>query len=282
LRNGVYGDRLARIAESHGITVHSVHRPWTEPFDPALIEAALAKHRDVDAVTCVQHETTTGLINPVDEVGAVVARHGVAFVVDSISATAVENVGHECIHGSFIGGTANKGLHGVPGMSFVLVDAFGEARLREAPVRSVYFDGAAHLDAQRRGEVLFTPAVQVCFALAEAIAEYEEAGGFAARTELYRRRAAQLRTGLSELGLHPIVAEPHRANSVSMFPLPRTVSYADLHEALRRQGFVIYAGQAGYSAGHFRIATMGELPSGQIDRFIDSLGEVVSGAGSAL
>ncbi|MEW2592235.1 aminotransferase class V-fold PLP-dependent enzyme [Micromonospora aurantiaca] len=281
LRNGVYGDRLAHIAQAHGITVHSVHRPWTEAFGPELVRAALAEHPDIDAVSCVQHETTTGLVNPVDEIGAVVREHGAAFVLDAISATAIENVGHEQTGGSFIGGTANKGLHGIPGMSFVLLDAFGEARLRAAPRRSVYFDGAAHLDAQRRGEVLFTPAVQVCFALAEAIAEFQKAGGFEARTALYRQRAAQLRGGLAKLGLRPIIAEPHRANSVSMFPLPPRVSYAELHDALRREGFVIYAGQAGYAAGHFRVATMGELPSRQIERFVASLEAVLPGVGSA-
>jgi 2-aminoethylphosphonate-pyruvate transaminase len=277
LCNGVYGERLARIARTHGITVHTVQGSWTEPIDPRRVRAALAEHPDVDAVTCVQHETTTGLINPADAIGAVVAEHGAAFVLDAISASAIEDIGHEATRASFIGGTANKGLHGVPGMSFVLIDPVGEARLRAVPPRGVYLDAAAHLDAQRRGDVLFTPAVQVCFALAEAIAEYRESGGFEARTAMYRRRAARLRDGLARLGLRPIVAAPHRANSVSMFPLPPAIDYPRLHDGLRDRGFVIYAGQAGYAATHFRVATMGELSSADIDRFVDRLGDVVAG-----
>jgi 2-aminoethylphosphonate-pyruvate transaminase len=276
LRNGVYGDRLAAIAEAHGITVHSLHQSWTEPIDPELVRAALAAHPDVDAVSCVQHETTTGLLNPVDQIGTVVAESDAVFVLDAISATAIEPIGHERSRANFIGGTANKGLHGLPGMSFVLIDGEGERRMREVRPRSVYFDASAHLDGQRNGEVLFTPAVQVCFALREALIELEEAGGVTTRNRTYRQRATRLRDGLRALGFSPLVAESHRANSVSIFPLPPRLSYQRLHAELKRDGYIIYAGQARYAADYFRIATMGELPLHAIDGFLRSFESVVT------
>lgn len=276
LRNGVYGDRLAHIAEAHGITVHSVHGRWTKPIDPDDVRAALEVHPDVDAVSCVQHETTTGLINPVESIGAVVGDTDALFVMDAISATAIEDVSHQRSRANVIGGTANKGLHGLPGMSFIFVDQCAEERMREVRRRSVYFDAAAHLDAQRRGEVLFTPAIQVCLAMREALDEYELAGGFRARTAMYRERARKIRDGMAALGFTPIIAAEHRANSVSMFPLPGHLAYGQLHNELRREGFVIYAAQGSFTEGHFRVATMGELPQDAIERFLERLEAVIT------
>jgi 2-aminoethylphosphonate-pyruvate transaminase len=262
--NGSYGERFARIASAHGIVVHEVCPPgdlltrWTTPVDPAEVSAALAAHSDVDAVVCVQHETTTGLLNPVAEIGAVVARTDALFVIDAISATGNEELDLSTVDFDLAAGTANKGLHGLPGISFVLLS--NKALDRGPTGRGHYLDLWTHLGPQRRGEVVFTPAVQVCYAFDEALAEYFEGGGQPARSALYRRRAELVRAGFARLGLQPVVAPEFRALSVSTLPLPEGVSYPALHDELKARGYVIYAGQGALAADHFRICTFGEIP----------------------
>jgi 2-aminoethylphosphonate-pyruvate transaminase len=276
IRNGVYGDRLAKIAEVNGIRVHSITSEWTTPADPEAVRAALAVHPDVDAVAVVQHETTTGMINPVGAIGAIAQAAGVLMLVDAISATAIENEGHEDLNADIICGTANKGLHGLPGISFILCSAKGIERVDEVPVRSLYLNAATYLTGQRKGDVPFTPAVQVCFALDEAIKELEEAGGVAARVAEYRQRAELVRAGFERLGLKILVEPEHRSNSISMIYLPEGITYAELHDALKEDGFVIYAGQGDLAKTFFRISTMGHLPLPTLERFLASLENAVA------
>ncbi|MEU8356202.1 aminotransferase class V-fold PLP-dependent enzyme [Nonomuraea sp. NPDC048882] len=277
VNNGVYGERLAQIARVHGITCHEVRNAWTRPVDPGAVRAALAEHDDIDAVACVHHETTTGLINPIEEIGAATASAGQAlFVVDAISGTAIEEPDLARVSADVICGTANKGLHGVPGVSFVLLGARAVERVGEVPSRSLYLDAATHLASQRRGEVAFTPAVQACYALDAAIAEYEEAGGFAARTRLYRERAALVRGQFDRLGLPILVGEPFRSNSVTMLRLPRGVLYRALHDELKRRGYVVYAGQGHLSGEYFRICTMGEIPWHRLEELERSLADALA------
>ena len=276
VRNGVYGDRLARIAEVNGITVHSVAGEWTQPADPEAVRAALAAHPDVDAVAVVQHETTTGMINPVGAIGRVAREAGVLMVVDAISATAIEDEGHEDLNADIICGTANKGLHGLPGISFILCSHKGIERLQEVPVRSLYLNADTYLTGQRKGDVPFTPAVQVCFALDEAIKELEERGGVAARVAEYQARAALVRAGFERLGLEILIPAEHRSNSISMVYLPEGITYPELHDALKDEGFVIYAGQGDLAKTFFRVSTMGELPLPTLERFLTALETSIS------
>lgn len=275
VNNGVYGDRLRKIAEAHRIPVTEVVGDWFSPIDTAAVERALIEHPDIDAVAAVHHETTTGVINPIKELGEVAHRQGALFVVDSISGTGIENQDLGDVHADVICGTANKGLHGLPGMSFILVSPAAVQRLYDVPVRSLYLNAATYLDGQRKGDVPFTPAVQICFAFDEAISEFLDQGGFEARTELYRERAAFVREGFAKLGLRMPIAEEHRANTVNLLHLPEGVTYQQLHDQLKEAGFVIYAGQGKLAEEYFRICTMGEIAWADLERLISTLDEVL-------
>lgn len=284
VNNGVYGDRMARIARANGITVHEVSpagdelTAWTTPVDPAAIRRALAEHDDVDAVVCVHHETTTGLINPVREIGALLSGTDKLFVVDAISSTGNEDTDLGESGADIICGTSNKGLHGQPGIAFLLCSPKAVERLQEVPPRSLYLHAATYLTPQRKGEVPFTPAVQVLYALDEALREYFDAGGFEARSQLYRQRAALVRAGFDGLGLDILVAPSFRSNSVTMLALPSGVTFDRLHDELKRRGYVIYAGQGNLSSRFFRICTMGEIPWHRLDQLEDALADGLAAA----
>lgn len=276
VNNGVYGDRLRKIAEAHQIPVTEVVGDWFVPIDVAAVEEALAGNPNIDAVAAVHHETTTGVINPIQEIGELAKRHGALFVLDSISGTAIEDADLGEAFADIVCGTANKGLHGLPGMSFILASPAAVERLYEVPVRSLYLNAATYLDGQRKGDVPFTPAVQICFAFDEAISEYLDNGGFEGRTKLYRERAAYVREGFAKLGLAMPIAPEHRANTVNLLHLPEGVTYQQLHDELKDAGFVIYAGQGKLAEEYFRICTMGEIAWQDLERLIATLDEVLS------
>jgi 2-aminoethylphosphonate-pyruvate transaminase len=286
VNNGVYGERLLRIARSYGITTHELSPPgdllhrWTTPITPELVSQALAVHDDVDAVACVHHETTTGLINPVEQIGPIVAATETAFVVDAISSTCNEELELATAGADLICGTANKGLHGLPGISFLLCSRKGVQRVAETRGRGYYLCAATYLERQRNGDVPFTPAIQICYALDEALAELAEQGGRPARIQLYRERAALVRQGFARLGLDVLVAPPFRANSVSTLPLPAGVTFPRLHDELKYRGYVMYASQGNLSADYFRICTFGEIPWERLHDLEPALGAAIAAARS--
>lgn len=92
LRNGVYGERIEAIAKAHGIPFRVLDQPWTRPQDPRALAEALDAYPRVGVVAGVVHETTTGLLNPIRELGEVCRARGKAFLVDAISAIAGEEL----------------------------------------------------------------------------------------------------------------------------------------------------------------------------------------------
>jgi 2-aminoethylphosphonate-pyruvate transaminase len=162
--------------------------------------------------------------------------------------------------------TANKCLHGAPGLSFVL--ARRELWREPAPAPcGVYLDPRAYHRAQHGdGYSPFTQAVQVAFALAEALAEHREQGGWLARRDTYRRRAARVHEALARLGVETLLRPADYSAILWSYRLPAGFGYAALHDALKARGFVIYAGQGHLSPDVFRIAHMGDITDDDLAR----------------
>ena len=117
--NGVYGDRMLKIARAHGIAAHAVRTDIFTPVRTADVEAALAARPEISHVALVHHETTTGLLNPVAEVARVAQRLGRRMIVDAMSSLFGEPLDVAQAPLDFVTASANKCLQGVPGVSFV-------------------------------------------------------------------------------------------------------------------------------------------------------------------
>jgi len=270
--NGVYGERMAAMAAAARLPHSVAHGPWTVPPSLDQVEAAM-RDPEVEAVAIVQHETTTGLRNPVAEVGRLARVHGKLLLVDAISALGGEALDLEGVGADLVVGTAAKCIQGVPGMSFVLVREDAMARLVTHPRRSLYLSLAAYHEAEVQGSTPFTPAVQVAYALDEALAELLEEG-VGARIARYAAAAALLRAGFSRLGLSCLLPREQCSNSVTALWLPPGKSYAELHDGLKARGFVIYEGRGHLQREIFRVANMGHLTRHDFERFLVALEEV--------
>jgi 2-aminoethylphosphonate-pyruvate transaminase len=270
IRNGVYGDRIAAMAKTHRFKQLSLQYDWGQPAVVSDVEQALKQHPAIEVVALVHHETTTGLINPVQDIGQVVRKHKRRFLVDSISGLAGDPLDFNRAGVDFCVGTANKCLQGLPGVSFVLVRQSELARLEALPERSHYFNLYKNHQAQENGETLFTPAVQVYYAFDAALDELlEESLG--KRIQRYRQAAQLLRKGFQEMKLEFLIPESHRSNTLTALKLPEGVSYPSLHRQLKKKGFIIYAGQKKLSESIFRIANMGDITTDEFQNLLDAL-----------
>ena len=268
LRNGVYGERIAQMAEAHRLPLVTVDTPWGQPPELKDIEQALDAHPDIQTVAIVHHETTTGLLNPIHEIGELVHQRGKSLLVDAISSLAGEAIDFDRAHIDLCVGTANKCIQGLPGVSFVLARKDEMERLKEVPSRSVYFDLYKNHQAQSQGDTLFTPSVQIHYALEVALEELIEET-VSGRIDRYRKTAQMLRQGFEEMGLEFVVADAYRSNTLTALKLPEGMNYATLHDRLKEQGFVIYAGQGPLKKSIFRIANMGDIHKEEFRRFLE-------------
>src|SRR3989475_9395201 len=227
--NGVYGDRMLKIARAHGIPAHAVRSDIFTPARPDEVEAALAAHPDVSHVALVHHETTTGLLNPVAEIARVAQRRGRRLIVDAMSSLFGEplDVCQEPL--DFVTASANKCLQGVPGVAFVLARRSALETLRGRAPRSVYLDLHSHFATQEHDNTPFTPAVQVLHAMEQALAELAQEG-LSRRVARYPEEARLLREGGGPPGPRVPLPPPGGPNNPTTFPPPPPPpSYAPHH-----------------------------------------------------
>jgi 2-aminoethylphosphonate-pyruvate transaminase len=272
VKNGVYGDRLVRIAAAHAIPAEVLAYDLVTPASPDDVATALQAHPQVSHVAVVHHETTTGLLNPVEAIARVAARLGRRVLVDAMSSLFGEPLDVAADGIDYVMASANKCLQGIPGVSFVLARRAALAGLAGQPPRSVYLDLHGHYTSQEADGTLFTPAVQVLHAMQAALAELEKEG-VAARIARYAENARVLRAGMEALGFEILVAPAARSNILTTFQLPPGLSYDRLHDAMKRRGYIIYAGQGDIRTYAFRVANMGTLTPRDMEKVVLAFAE---------
>jgi len=256
--NGVYGDRMVRIAKAHGIRHEVIRLDNVTPVGPAEVDARLRTRPELSHVALIHHETTTGLLNPVAAVVEAAARHGRRVIVDAMSSLFGEplDVAQEGL--DFVMASANKCLQAIPGVAFVLCRRRAVEALKGADPRSVYLDLYSHYATQEQDNTPFTPAVQVFHALRQALVELE-AEGLQARIKRYAENARVLREGMARLGFEILVPEGSRSSILTTFRLLPGLTYEALHDRMKRRGYIIYAGQGEIRKFAFRVSNMGTL-----------------------
>jgi 2-aminoethylphosphonate-pyruvate transaminase len=240
--------------------------------DLARVAAALDADKAITHVAVIHHETTTGRLNDLKALAAVCRERNVKMLVDGVSSFGAEEIDFAEGTIAAVAATANKCLHGVPGAAFVIVrrDALAAAASR------TYYLGLVRLASlQDQRNTPFTPSVHAYYALVEALRELDEEGGWRARHARYLALAEQAREGLFARGIGSALPADESSVVLRAYKLPDGVSYERLHDALKARGFVIYAGQGGLSKELFRISTMGDIHSPDIERLLVSFDELM-------
>jgi 2-aminoethylphosphonate-pyruvate transaminase len=275
IENGVYGERLTAIAKIYGIKHIALHHDWGEKIDNDRLAITLRSRQDITHVAVVHHETTTGLLNDLADIAGVCSDYDIPLLVDGVSSFGAEKLKFDDWSIAACAATANKCLHGVPGTSFVIVwrDALKSGNL--ITPRTLYLDLSIYLKNQDSNGTPFTQSVQTFYALAEALLELEEEGGWRSRQQTYWRRMALVREGLETLGIKAMLAINECSCVLNAFYLPAGISYEILHDLLKEAGFVIYAGQGGLAKSIFRVSCMGAITDEDMQRFVKVMGEIV-------
>ncbi|MFM5829429.1 2-aminoethylphosphonate--pyruvate transaminase [Aeromonas veronii] len=261
INNGAYGARMGEMARCLGLRHHELDCGETTRPEPAAIEAMLARHPEITHLAMVHCETTTGMLNPLEEVAELCQRRGIRLIVDAMSSFGGIPIDMGRLGIEFLISSANKCIQGVPGFGFViarraaLVACAGRAR-------SVSLDLHAQWQTmeQQGGKWRFTSPTHTVLAFAQALRELDEEGGIAARHQRYSENQRTLVAGMAALGFAPLLPEKWQSPIITAFYSPAHPDYrfADFYQRLKAQGFVIYPGKVS-QADCFRIGNIGDV-----------------------
>jgi 2-aminoethylphosphonate-pyruvate transaminase len=269
LENGVYGERMAQMCAQYRIAHECLTGSWMEAPDvravAARLDAAAATGTPFTHLAVVHHETTTGRLTDLKALVGLCQARDLRLLVDGVSSFGAEDIDFADPGLAAVAATANKCLHGVPGVSFVMVR---RESLATASSRAYYLDLGRLAALQDQRNTPFTPAVHAYYALVEALREFAEQGGRAARHKHYAALAEQVRAGLAEMAIEGVLPPAQSSVVLRAYRLPEGLTYNRLHDELKAGGFVIYAGQGDLSRTLFRISTMGNLTRADIDRLL--------------
>lgn len=274
IENGVYGERISRIAEIHKVDFKSIHHEWTEVIDYKRVEDEISTG-DFTHVAAVHHETTTGRLNDVSRLADLCERYDTRLLLDAVSSFGAEDIPFQSAVLDACAATANKCLHGIPGLCFVLCRKSALERAVDPP-RSLYLHLPIWANAQDQQGTPFTPPVNGLLALAQALAELSEQGGWRGRHAQYSNLANQVRRALSHVGVEPLLIPAESSCVLNAYRLPAGKTYADIHDGLKQRGFVIYSGQGGLATEMFRISTMGDISHYDMERLLAAITSVFS------
>ncbi|MFM5371074.1 2-aminoethylphosphonate--pyruvate transaminase [Aeromonas veronii] len=261
INNGAYGARMGEMARCLGLRHHQLDCGETTRPEPAAIEAMLACHPEITHLAMVHCETTTGMLNPLDEVAALCQRRGIRLIVDAMSSFGGIPIDMGRLGIEFLISSANKCIQGVPGFGFVIARRAALAACA-GRARSVSLDLHAqwHTMEQQGGKWRFTSPTHTVLAFAQALRELDEEGGIEARHQRYRENQRTLVAGMAALGFAPLLPEQWQSPIITAFYSPAHPDYrfADFYQRLKAQGFVIYPGKVS-QADCFRIGNIGDV-----------------------
>ncbi|WP_421161023.1 2-aminoethylphosphonate--pyruvate transaminase [Aeromonas dhakensis] len=261
INNGAYGARMGEMARCLGLRHHELDCGETSRPEPAAIEAMLVRHPEITHLAMVHCETTTGMLNPLEEVAELCQRRGIRLIVDAMSSFGGIPIDMGRLGIEFLISSANKCIQGVPGFGFVIAR---RAALTACAgrARSVSLDLHAQWQTmeQQGGKWRFTSPTHTVLAFAQALRELDEEGGIAARHRRYSENQRTLVDGMAELGFAPLLPEEWQSPIITAFYSPAHPDYrfADFYQRLKGQGYVIYPGKVS-QADCFRIGNIGDV-----------------------
>ena len=276
IENGVYGERLTKIAKIHNIDHVVIHHEWEEEINLENLNNELKYHKEISHVAIVQHETTTGRLNNIKEVADVCKKNrNISLLVDAVSSFGAEELKFDEWNIAACASTANKCLHGVPGTSFVVVNRSATKSMAATSARTLYLNLIEYLNAQDNNKTPYTQSIQTFYALDEALDELHEQGGWKNRQKKYQSLIDLVRTEFVSLKIKPCLEINESSCVLNSFYLPKGINYNKLHDELKKDGFIIYAGQGGLKKSFFRISCMGNIFEDDIKRFISAVKKIV-------
>ena len=275
LANGAYGKRMAQIADYYHINYVLVSLHETELVTGEVARRALEEHPGITHLSMVHSETTTGLLNPIEEVAEVIKGRGITFIVDAMSSFGGVPIDVKGLGIDFLVSSANKCIQGVPGFGFILAQK-DKLMVTKGNARSLSLDIYAQWEAMEKGggKWRFTSPTHVVHAFYQAMKELNEEGGITARYKRYQENHQILVEGMRGMGIKTLLPDDAQGPIITSFLYPSAdFDFTSFYARLKEKGFVIYPGKIS-DADTFRIGNIGDIFPKDMEALIQAIKEI--------
>lgn len=276
VNNGAYNTRAVEICRMYHIPHIDLKSSIFEQPNLNQVEQTLKQNPDVAVVYCCHHETGTGVLNPIREIGALAHKYGAIFVTDTTSSLGMIPVDVIKDNIDFCMASAQKGIMAMAGLSFIIgrTDIIKESK--NYPTRSYYCNLYLQYEYfEKTGEMHFTPPVQTVYATIQALKEFFEVGE-EAKFARHRRVYEAIRKGVKELGFETVIDPKIESGLVVSVKYPDNPNwdFEKVHDYCYERGFTIYPGKIS-STDTFRLCSLGTIDVKDIEDFFVVLREAL-------
>ncbi len=278
--NGAYGLRIGKISSIHNINTKTLLFEENKLPDLEQIEQTLFLNPEITHVSVVDCETTTGIINPVYEIGQLCKKYDKTYIVDAMSSFGAVEIDSSLMNIDFLISSSNKCIEGVPGFSFVIADKI-KLLETEGHSRSLVLDLFAQWKGlESDGQFRFTPPTHAIMAFKQALTELEAEGGVIGRSKRYKENYETLIQGMEKLGFKEYLPREMQGYIITSFYYPENTNFEfnDFYNRLNNLGMVIYPGKLS-KANCFRIGNIGRIFKQDIIELLNCIKKVKSDMG---
>ncbi len=268
INNGAYSTRAAEVCEYYGLPHINLVLPVDDVPDMELVGRTLDDNPDIGLVYITHNETGTGIGNPIREIGRMAHEHGATFVTDTTSTYAMVPIDVKRDNIDFCMASAQKGIMGMTGLSFIVGRKDIIEKSKDYPKRSYYCNLYMQYDFfERTGEMHFTPPVQTIYAARQALDEYF-AEGEEAKWARHTRVMNAIHDGLAALGFREAIRREIQVGLVAsvIYPDDENWNFEKVHDYCYERGFTIYPGKI-TGANTFRLCALGAIDVSDIEDF---------------
>lgn len=280
--NGAYSSRAAEVCRCYGLPHIDLKSSVYDIPDIKTIEEALEADPDIAVVYCCHHETGTGVLNPIREIGAAAHRHGAILIADTTSSLGMIPIDVKRDNIDFCMASAQKGIMAMTGLSFVIGKTAEVVKSKDYPVRSFYCNlYQQYAGFEKNGEMRFTPPVQTVYAALQGLKEYYEKGE-TPKYERHLRVNKAIHEGLAKLGLKEAIRPEIQSGLVVsvLYPEDPRWDFGKVHDYCYERGFTIYPGKISTS-DTFRLCSLGAIDENDIKDFFAVFTEALDKLGIA-
>lgn len=274
--NGAYNSRAVEVCRMYHIPHIDLKSSIFEQPDLTVVERTLKENPDVAVVYCCHHETGTGVLNPIREIGALAHRYGAIFISDTTSSLGMIPVDVKKDNIDFCMASAQKGLMAMSGLSFIIGRTDIIKASKNYPTRSYYCNLFLQYDYfEKTGEMHFTPPVQTIYATIQALKEFF-AEGEEAKFARHRRVYEAIRKGVTSMGFETVIDPKIESGLVVSVKYPDNPNwdFDKVHDYCYERGFTIYPGKIS-TTNTFRLCSLGTIDVNDIENFFIVLKEAL-------
>jgi 2-aminoethylphosphonate-pyruvate transaminase len=275
LSNGEFGERLHSISQIHNVNTYLLEFPWGKKFDLEVIDSFVKKNK-IDIIAMVHHETSSGMLNSMGDIGSLSKSNGSILFVDCVSSAGAETIDMEKDNIAFCSSSSSKAIGSYAGLSFVIGETVEFEKLKNLPVKTSYLNLYKFYQfSKNKLQTPNTPAIPLFFALEQALANIL-LEGVANRHAKIRRKAKLLRQGMLKLGLNFLLDQKEMSSVLTNVFIPININFKNFRQKLREEMIIIYEGKGCFKDRIFQVGNIGELSNSDIRFFLSVQKEALS------